>query len=477
MSSDLARALDLVRDDPVNFNNLILGRVHDSLPEGYWSKQREVLESVGRFRKTVVQSANSTGKTHLASGAALHFLYTRARSKVLIFAPSFPQLSTVLWAKVASAWHANKVGLPGRLYASPLKLQVSDEWLALAFSADSAPEKLSGHHCEHLLVICDEASAKEYDRIWDSLDGLNASRYLFIGNPIRAGRFRDLCHSADGATINKIQISAFDSPHIGMDRSPVGLADKSFIEDFRLQYGESSPHWKARVLGEFPDDDDLFLVPNRWLDLCRDAQHVPTGITRIGIDVASGRGADKTVVCVLDDGGLWHLEGSSGWSWDQSAAKVRELADQYGVEHHRIRFDEGGIGLGYAYALGRVGIEGARPVLGGEKPSNKKYYNKRSESAWNLRQRLDPDRFLGFEEHDQGDGETKRVPIRQKPFAIRTDHLELLRKELTAVKIDLESQLVKIENKDDLKGRLKSSPDFGDALMIAFQPVKEVMVY
>src|SRR5262245_15909612 len=155
MTSDLARCLAATYDDPVLFNSMILGRVHPSIPDGYWSKQIEVLESVQRYRKTVVPAAHGVGKSHLASGAALHFVYTRPKSKVLIYSPSFKQLSEVLWAKIRSAWGEKRVPLPGRLLASPLKLEIAPEWSILGLSADTGEENLSGNHPPEMLIICD----------------------------------------------------------------------------------------------------------------------------------------------------------------------------------------------------------------------------------------------------------------------------------------------------------------------------------
>jgi hypothetical protein len=245
------------------------------------------------------------------------------------------------------------------------------------------------------LFVGDEASGID-DAIYEAARSCNPSRTLLTGNPLRPdGTFYERCQAAPtNPRANLIQISSLESPHIDLERSPWGLADRSFLEDARNDYGEGSLWWICHVLGLFPDSGADTVIPYSWLQLAGLAVHkkVETG-KRLAIDLAEGHGGDRSVVAAKDDNGLLGLKHSRTWSFETTATEAALMAQRHGIQGHEVSWDVGGIGADFANRLAAVGIVGARPYRGG-KEGGKKFANQRSEAAWRFRQRLDPKRTV-----------------------------------------------------------------------------------
>lgn len=441
--------------DPTRFNHYILGR------KGYWWRQRQIARSVLNTHTTLVPTGNAVGKTYLAAGIILWFLYEHPGSLVIATAPTQTQLEEVLWKEVRRA-HTNALAaLPGTSYRSPLKIDLGGGWQALGYSTTKT-ERLSGHHAEHLLAVIDEASGVEPEII-EAIDSLNPSRLLMIGNPLRPdGPFYERCTRAtekpDPLT-TVIQVASDTNPDAALPRSARGLADATWLAKARNDYGEGSIWWKSHVLGEFPDEGTDSLISRRWLDLAADATHFKAGPARMAIDLAEGGGGDRSVILVRDDNGVLWLEHSPRWDFEATATKAALLAQRFGVESHRITFDRSGIGSDFANRLAAVGLRGCQPYQGGL-GGNKRFSNLRTAAAWAMRWRLDPD----YRPTDANGN-----PRPQPQFAIPARYVAEMRDELQGLRyLPSKSGAVELEPKDELKKRLRKSPDIGDCLLMSF---------
>lgn len=452
----LATLLKKLRNDATAFNKHLLGRVHPSLPAGYWPKQVEVLDAVLRHRKVVVPSGHGTGKSFLATGAALHFAYTRPNSRVILCAPSWQQLKDVLWAELVHAWKNARIKLPGEIKSSQgqLQLQITEKWGIWGSSADTkSPESLAGRHAGDMLVICDESSWNGYDEVIETLESFNASNYLFIGNPLRNGRFRQLCDQADGETINKIHISSTDSPHAHLPRSPVGLADAGFLSDMRKTYGEDHPVYKSRVLGLFNETDEHTLIPASWMKRCDftltdEWKRQPHGDVIIAVDLAGGNGGDDAVILVRNRDQILDMKSSKNWSYPNGLVEqVKALAQVHKVDGSRIIYDKGGLGLGFSEFLSYAGLPGAYGYIGGSK-GNRFATNFRGCCALQLRDRLDPDK--------------------NQPFHIPRPILDVLSSQIGQLRYSLNGgEQIKLEEKGEMAKRLNRSPDHLDCWLVS----------
>lgn len=440
---------------PVAFNRHVLGRIHPSLPEGYSPKQVEILKSIQENRYTVSPSGHGVGKSYVAVGAAAHFVCTNPDSRVLLFGPTFDQLSEVLYAELASAWKNAVIPLPGRLIGgnSP-KILITEKWGIWCSSVGGEGVSKAGRHAGKMLVICDESCAEGYDDLIEDLEGLNASNYLFIGNPIRHGRFKKMCDMADAGTpgYRKINISSLESPHATWERSPVGLADKGYLDTMEATYGKDSPQWRARVLGLFNDDDSFVLVPGAWMERCSTPPpDKPHGPRVMSVDLSKGTGlGDNSVILVRDDHQVLHMEWSPSWSFPEGVAeKCKEVALRFEIPGERVIYDHGGLGAGFGYNLTSVGLPNAYGYVGGETGGNHAT-NFRGACALSMKDRLDPN----------------RSPL---PLHIPDKYLQVLKPQVAELRYELAGRdKIQLEPKMAMKTRMTRSPDQLDAFLMSF---------
>jgi hypothetical protein len=473
----LADHLADLHDDPGGFHESILGR------PAFHPKQEEIAQSVFANRVTVVPAAHSVGKSWGAASIALAWLYTRPGSKVVTTSASNNQLLSVLWGNIKGAHARSAVPLSGRISvgnAIPQRLALGPEWYAIGFSA-ARPESFSGFHGEDILVIADEASGISQP-IWDAIESLGYAALLALGNPLRAtGHFKalyDLC-LAGTPGYKGIHLTAFDSPHAGLDDEqvkalglPPGLTTRTWIEGVRRTYGEGSLYWLTRVLARFPTFDNDQLLPREWVDRCVTAVRKGAGPRSISVDISKGSGRDRTVILVGDLLGLIEVIFSNKVGVKEAAELVRDLSLKHGVAHDRIVYDAGGwAGSDMTRYLEQYGIRAAVRYFGNDK-GFRRHANKRARSAWQLRLRLDPERPLrpmpvaddpGAPEHRR-----PRMAIEvQPPFQIPPGpHWGEMREELLELRYRHDGPKIALEKKEDMVLRLGRSPDLCDGLLM-----------
>lgn len=448
LQARLAAYLLGLRDRPLEFLERVLGFTP-------WSRQAEIAESVAQTPITLGVTSNSSGKTAVASRIALWYSITRPHSQVLVTGPNYETLRSTFWKELQRAHKKARIPLGGTfLESSPARLQLAEGW-SIGLLSSNSTEKVSGRHEADLLVIADEASDIA-EPIWEGLDSLNASRMLVLGNPLRAtGRFRELARkSEDSERIHQVHISAFDGPDIELERSPRGLADKSFLDNSRELYGEDSLWWLTHILAKFPDSTEDSLLVWAWIDLALKAEHVPDPASRwIGIDLAGGGGGDESVIAVTDNNGILELEHSNRWSFEQTAQRAAALRQQWEVPYDRVSYDANGLGHDFGNRLEQQGWPkgSARAYIGSKtgKGRVQKFLNLRSFVHWCLRRRLNPN-------HDSGPRPQYHIPER---------FIGLLRPELQGLNYcNGPKGALAVESKEEFKRRLKRSPDLLDAL-------------
>jgi hypothetical protein len=443
---------DLIRrsqQDPSRFNESILGR------PAYWSRQRQVAQSVVDYSRTLVPTGNGVGKGYVASGLIPWFLIAHLNSQVIATSSSQTQLEEVLWKEVERAYKGSRIPLGGRLLKSPLKIDLGAGWGALAYSTQHT-ERFSGHHAGQMLVVVDEASGLAPE-ISEAIDSLNPSRLLLLGNPLRPdGPFFERCQRAETSPhTNLIRIPSTESPHVHLERSPVGLADRTWLENSRNDYGEGTLWWLSHVEALFPGQTEDQVIPGDWLDLAGQAAHRKSGKRRLAIDLAKGSGGDRAVLLVRDENGILEIRQSNTWTLEKTASQAQLLALKWGIEAVDVSFDVEGLGTDFANRLDHVSLGAARPYRGGNSGGSR-FGNLRSAAAWKLRQRLDPKRR----------DELDRV---QDSFALKPAHVALMRKELTGLRYSLDRKgRICLEVKEVFAKRLGHSPDFADTLGQSF---------
>lgn len=469
----LTELLSKCYNDPDLFNSAILGR------PAYWWRQREICQSVVNHRITVVYSGNAIGKDYVVGGIIPWWLLTHYRSQVIVTGPSQTLLGSVTWKEVRLAIEGSKVpircSISTGIKTSPQTVSLGKtDWNALGYSTTSV-ERASGQHNRKLLVIVEEASGVP-DEIYEALDSLKYVRLLLIGNPIRPdGRFVELINQAakdkrDGLlaplAVNAIHIPSTDSPDAEKDESPYGLADKTFLADMKRRYGENSLWWRSHILALVPTVAAESLIPEAWLDFAAANKRQPVPFNhpihatrRIACDLGEGVGRDSTCVLVRDANGILELSVSNTNGLPEAAQIIATLAAKWDVPHERITYDRLGIGKNMPSHLAKHGIIEAQGYAGEGKPWDSQFTNLRSEAAWKLRQRLDPQ----FAPDQQS---PHRI---QPPFCIPPEAWwPRMHEELKTLTYSLVGRKTKLLTKEDWCARLGHSPDLADALIQSF---------
>lgn len=434
-------ALERYRADPVAF-------VREVLRFEAWSKQAAVLESVRDHKRTAVRSCHGAGKSAVAARAALWYLSAFPGSRVITTAPTRAQLRDVLWREIRSAFHASGGFLTGEL--SQTRLEIRDDWFAVGLSTDE-PERFQGHHAEHLLLVVDEASGVGQE-IFEAASGFLTSpgaRLLMIGNPTRtSGEFYDAFHRQRGF-YNTIAISAEDTPALTgeavSDEVARALVSREWVEEHRRKWGEASPIFQVRALGQFPTSSDRNVCSLADVEAAQTREVVPGSPVVVACDVAR-YGSDQTVIVVRRGNQLRVAKSYGGQDTMRTAGEIlrvaRETVAAAGVRPVLV-VDDAGVGGGVTDRLREVGEFPVHAFTGAARARDRGQFPNRRSEAW-----------FGFGERL---GELD-LPVDEE-----------LAGDLVAPEYGVDSMgRWALERKDDTKRRLGRSPDRGDAATMAF---------
>ena len=473
--SQLTQLLHRCHDDPGLFNHAILRRPR------YWWRQEEFCRSVVEYRDTVIYSGNAIGKDYWVGGVVPWWTWTRKHSLVIVTGPSQTLLGTVTWKEIRKAINGARFPMGAKISqgvkASPQTVRIMPGWEALGYSTTSI-ERASGQHCRDLLVIVEEASALEDDQ-WAALRGLKYKRLVAIGNPIRSkGEFVRMIKQADAdrrqgihpsLSVNAIRVPSTDSPHADLDSSPYGLADRTWLEAETRRYGKGSLWVRSHIEARIPEVDSETLIPESWIDYAgspQTARKYPpldprAGKRRIACDLGEGVGRDATAVICRDDQGILDFEGGNAMGLAEGAECMARFGRKWAVEEVDMSFDRLGIGKDMPNHLRRHNITKAFGYVGEGKACDPQFTNARTEAAWLLRTRLDPDYRP----------DPRRPELPQHAFRLNCGtHFERLRKELAALTYHLVGRQTALVLKKDLLQILGSSPDYADVLIQSFAP-------
>lgn len=428
-----------VQDDPVTFCTNVLGFYP-------WSKQREILESVRDNQRTAVRSCHGSGKTATAARVVAWYLTAFPNSRVVTTAPTFSQVRDLLWSEINSA----VMRAPEGLFPAPdaTRLTISRSWFAVGLSTDR-PERFQGHHAENLLLVVDEASGVHED-IYEAAEGFLTSpgaRVLLIGNPTQtSGTFYRAFHS-DRNLYHTIHISAFDTPNLTGEEVPEAarksLVSPEWVEQRKMQWGDDSPLYDVRVLGNFPREAEDQVIGLRHVEDAQERTVAPSLPLIIACDVARF-GSDETVIVVRQGNNVRIHKTYTSRSLMETAGHILDVARQYSGQGMRVVVDDAGLGGGVTDRLREVGLR-VDAFNGAQTANDHRLYPNRRSEAW----------FAFAEQIDNVDLDTD----------------EQLASDLVAPKYQLDSQGRRVvEAKDKTKRRLGRSPDRADAVLMAFAP-------
>lgn len=471
----------IYRDDPVGFFNNVLDYE-------LWSKQREICDALIAYDRVAVKSCHQSGKSFTCGGIVPWWIAVHPPKEAIVVttAPTFQQVRAILWREI------NRAHARGKLigYTNQTEWLIDNELVAFGRKPqDEDPTAFQGIHARYLLVVVDEACGVVRNMFIaaESLAANKGAKILAIGNPDDpSSEFARICKPGSGW--HTITISAFDTPNLTGE--PVSetvsqvLVSREWVEDKKRAWGETSPIYVSKVLGEFPDVTDDALIQTSWVvdAVHREIAVAPNSPNELGVDVARF-GRNETVI--------YHRHGAQARLWravrQRDTMAVVQLIVRAVVETGatRVKIDDIGLGGGVVdrckelartreiegvpnsfYGVTVIGVNVATAPLERAEDRRAKldprtrYANQKAQLSWELRERF----RLG--EIDLDDDLDTQAQI----CAIRYDYI---------------NGRLRIESKEDVEDRLgkiggisaeSGSPDRWDALVLAFAEVEERVV-
>lgn len=423
------------------------GWARDRVGAHLWSKQRDIARSVVEHRRTAVKSGHGPGKTWTAGMLACWWIdaHPPGQAIVVTTAPTAPQMYAQLWAEIRTMHR--KGGLAGVVLQNG-EWKIDDTLVGIGRKpADTDEHGFQGFHRRYVLVILDEACGIP-PTLWTGAEAITTNtdcRILAIGNPDDPNtEFGRVCRPGSGW--NVLGVSVLDTPNFTGEAVPDDLRpllpSPEWEADRRRHWGEESPQYVAKVLGEFPEVGEDTLISPAWIAAAQQRSLQPGWPSVLGVDVARF-GSDRTVI--------YHRRGPvarlhSDRSRDattQTTGRVTHALSETGAESAQV--DGVGVGGGVVDQLDEAGKPVHDMQAGQAAADTERFINARAEWYWGLRQRFE----AGDVDLDPGDDE--------------------LAAQLGALHYTYTARgQIKIESKDDMRRRGMPSPDRADGLMLAF---------
>lgn len=338
---DQERAVEALlywRDHPVSYVENVMGATPDP-----W--QCDVFDALMEHDNVALTACHGVGKTALEAWAIIWFTTTRMLANVPSTAPTFnKQVKDVLWKEINLWWEVAQRTSPWmtadfvcggtRLYN---KVHPKT-WFSVGI-ASSQPLNIEGYHAPYLLAVFDEAKAIP-GRTWESVQGMRTTQDAKLlvastpGGP--RGEFYKVFtkyRETWKATFIVHPQQLRDHPRIRQSTARPGPAGGRYfsarvrdewIAERRVEWGDDSPVFIARALGDFPTLEGDVLIPYAWLS---DAEGIEDGIEGpkvVACDVAR-YGRDRTIILVMNGGTLEYAESISRVPEESSSPEVEEF--------------------------------------------------------------------------------------------------------------------------------------------------------
>ena len=423
-------------------------------PDAWQRKFFDVFPSQDKDKiRIALKACAGPGKTAVLSIAGWNFLSCYGEKgfhpKGAAVAVTAENLRDNLWAEFA-VWHNKSPYLLKAFTWTKQKIFANDHpetWFlsARSWSKSASPEEqgrtLSGLHAKYVLVLIDESGdiPPSVLRAGDqALGNVKWGKMVQSGNPTSlSGMLYEACAKLAHQWY-AIEISGDpDDP----DRSP--RVDIEFARDQIANYGRGNPWVMSYILGKFPPSsinsllgvEEVAAAMKRHLHL----DQYQWAQKRLGVDCARF-GDDRTVIFPRQGLAAFNPVTLRNARSHEISGRVITAKMKWGSEMELVD-DTGGWGAGTidSMLLARIA---AYPINSSSRASDPRFYNLRSEMHWKKAEWVKRGGALP----DRGQ----------------------LKREMTAPVYWYEGGKLRVEEKAQIKKRLKFSPDEDDALGLTF---------
>lgn len=209
-----------------------------------------------------VRAAHGCGKTFLSAIITHLFLGIYTPSIVTITGPTGKQTSRQLWQYVTTVWSQSVFKDDIDMFGTTMKFKAApSRWFA-TWVTSKDPKTVEGFHGpvegENLLWIVEEAKGP-VSGVFEAIQGALSHKhnYWYISSTCgtASGFFFDTFHSKAHVWDNE-KVPYYESSRISPDQ----------VKKWEQSWGRDSSIFRARVLAEFPEEDDHILVPLSWCE-------------------------------------------------------------------------------------------------------------------------------------------------------------------------------------------------------------------
>jgi hypothetical protein len=495
--------------DPVRFGNEVLGH-------RYYEDVEVLMRSIINNPVTVAKSGNATGKTFASADIALFWFMVYEDAKVFITAaPPIENLKNILWGSMMRSVRLHP-DLFKKYTLKELEIKRHDEsfisgvTIPMTGTREERVAKFSGRHAPHLLFIVDEGDAvppEVYEAIDSCMTG-GMARLLVMFNP--KAQMGPIFQMELDQKAHFVNLSALRHPNVltGTDIIPGAVTRETVVRRINqwtrpLVEGEN-PNAARRfeipdflvgttamslqgipypplkpglrfimesafsymVLGQYPEQGENQLISQDWIRAARDrwdeyvvvhGEKPPNMRPRLGLDVAEfGQDFNAPVFRYGDFvpriERIWQ-----GVDPTVSGERAAELCRIYNVDI--LLVDGTGYGSSIAPQISKItkGVRCVSVKVAG-KPSPMivtelgEFFQIRDQMWWACREWL----------------RTQQAMLPPEPMLLE----ELM---TPTYRIDDRGKL-HLMAKDDMREKLKRSPNYADALVLTFIPADRARV-
>ncbi|MBN7809103.1 hypothetical protein JZX86_27675 [Agrobacterium rosae] len=419
-------------------------------------KQIEFCEAFQNNKRVTMKGGVGYGKTLSMAICVWWSLFCHNRVKVSIFGPSDAQLKNGIWNELKmlhgmmtpflmDQWEVHEEEIKR-------KSKGAECYAVRRLASKENVAAISGIHADNNFIFVDEASGVADEVFAGALQNHLYSdpnpKLILVSNPkLISGFFYDTWNDdAISDQWTKVHGRMADNPRV--TQADLDAAAKQWG-------GRGSNQYIINVEGDFPANDDEGLIPAWQIDKAVENENVTVVEEKPvfwGIDPA-GPGRDRTVLVVRHDTKVTMAIERVGLDITQLTYFFRDMYRALPPHEQKrtiITVDANGIGQGLADNLRNFGLpvhhvkSQEKPTKGRDAQGREQFAKLRDQMWWDVKEWI----------------ATLNVSI---PY-----NLSLI-KELKAPNWAYDgSGRTKVEGKDQMKKRLRMSPDYADALCLTF---------
>lgn len=436
-----------------------------------------VCEALAAGKNVGVESATGTGKTFLGAVLVQWFLCNFENSITVTTAPKEDQLTLHIWKEIGALYPRLRRKYPAltrahlRLRMSPPDMTDEDDaeamkekWSVVGYACGVDAEtsaqggqgsatKAQGFHAEHMLIVTEETPGI-HPAVMTALENTRTGDHniqLAFGNPDHQ---LDTLHQFCGKpNVVAVRISALDHPNVACGRMIVpGAVGRLRVDERLIEYGEDSRLYQSRVRGICPAEAAEALIKKAWIDACVARIAPDDGLPALGVDVANSEAGDKAAIAFGYGSACVEVVAFQCPDANILGVDVSARMKIEGVNAGHVGVDSVGVGVGTVNKLKElkqliVALNGgATPEPSTEEEGERRYLeaevfnNLRSQMYWQARKDIEKCRVT--------------LPADAE-----------LHRDLITPQWKTQNGKIIVESKEDIKKRLRRSPNKGDAFV------------